>query len=332
MTSTPYPLSTLTVVLGPPLHHTDAFADFQQRARRGEAVADHAWAGHEHEALDALTHRDGTIRTHTVLETLLRSVLEIAPIIADVDRQWVRHADGQLYAAVSFCSEDVRPRAAGNTVHDPALVDALNAVTQTIAQLDGRVWIEWSRRTWYDDGDPSHISRTTELVRALGALTTDARPLSDDIPIDLVDELRVAIAHGRALADTPLANTPLGEGRRAHLVRELRSLRHLDPLRVEWARIAMDAFYLGALELATVHERVRGNDRAGLAYLYLGTERTARIKAQPEISPRFRGEIAAKTLMTAYALERLAPEVSQQLAAVMGTDAPLQNQYTDPDT
>ena len=322
MTSTSYPLSALTVVLGPPLDGRRTFVDFQECSQRGASVVDHQWAQHEHAALDALTHREGPISTHTLLETLLRGVLQVDTIIADVDRQWVRHADGQLYAALTVCSEDVRPRAAGNALHDPSLVDALNALSHTIAQVDGREWMQWSSRTWYDDGDPIHEARTVELVRALGALTTDVVPAIDEAPIELVNDLRRAIVSGRTLADTP----------RVELARELRALRHVDPLRVEWARIAMDAFYLGALDVGSLHERLRGEDRAGLAYLYLGKERTDRLKANPEITPRFRNEIAAKTLMTAYALERLAPSVSQRLYAVMCEDVSLQDPYSDRDT
>lgn len=322
MTSTSYPLSTLTVVLGPPLDGRRTFVDFQERSQHGVSVVDHKWAQHEHAALDALTHREGPISTHTLLETLLRGVLQVDTTIADVDRQWVRHADGQLYAALTLCSEDVRPRAAGNALHDPSLVDALNALTHTIAQVDGREWMLWSSRTWYDEGDPTYVARTAELVRTLGALTTDLMPASEEAPLELVSDLHTAIASGRTLADTP----------RAELARELRALRHLDPLRVEWARIAMDAFYLGALDVASLHERLRGDDRAGLAYLYLGKERTDRLKANPEITPRFRNEIAAKTLMTAYALERLAPAVSQRLYAVMCQDAALQDPYSGRDT
>jgi hypothetical protein len=52
-----------------------------------------------------------------------------------VDRQWVRHADGDLYAALSVNAADVRPRAAGRTLHDAALVEALNAVADPITAL-----------------------------------------------------------------------------------------------------------------------------------------------------------------------------------------------------
>ncbi|MCC6245974.1 MAG: hypothetical protein IT353_24285 [Gemmatimonadaceae bacterium] len=322
MTPPSYPLTALTVVLGPPLDGCAEFGDFQQRSQQGLSVADHPWMRREHDALDALTHREGAISTHTVLERLLSGVLQIDTIIADVDRQWVRHADGQLYVALTACSEDVRPRAAGNALHDPSLVDALNALTHTIAQLDGRAWMVWSSRTWHDDGDATNVSRTTALVQALGSLTTDVVPVSEDAPIELVNELRMAIASGRALADTP----------RAALASELRDLRHRDPLRVEWARIAMDAFYLAALDVTSLHGRLRGDDRAGLAYLYLGKERSDRLKANPEITPRFRNEIAAKTLMTAYALERLAPAVSQRLYSVMCHDASLQDPYSGRDT
>jgi hypothetical protein len=51
--------------------------------------------------------------------------------------------------------------------------------------------------------------------------------------------------------------------------------------------------------------------------LYVGKERSDRLKADPVVTPRFRGEIAAKTFMTAYALERLAPVVSGALFEAM---------------
>jgi hypothetical protein len=321
---TPYAITDLTVVLGPPNGDRSAFDDFQSSAHEGQAVVDHAWANHEYAALDALTHRNGTIATHTILETMLGSVLQVATLCADVERQWVRHADGLLYASLTISSEDVRPRAAGLALHDPALVDALNGVAGTISALDGRAWITWSSRTWHDGAEASSVDtlrRAAALVGEMAALVIGDSPLgslrsedSDAAPVPLVEELLVAVRHGRAHAERP--SLPL--------TRELRALRHRDPMRAEWTRITMDAYYLAALDPATVRERIGGSEGealqgAGLAYLFLGAERTARLKADPDVTPRFRGELAAKTFMTAYALERLAPRVSATFAALMDT-------------
>lgn len=309
MTAPPYPLTDLTVVLGPPLGHDESFLDFQARAHRGESVIEHPWAHHEYAALDALTQREGPISRPTLIETFVGSVLQVSVIIADLERQWVRHADGQLYVALTIGSEDVRPRAAGLALHDPTVVDALNAVAQTISTLDDRAWMTWSSRTWHDTGDEAHARRTGAVVAELAASVLAGRATPGEEPLPLVDDLLAAIRLGRRLADTP--HDPI--------VRELRALRHVDPLRVEWARIAMDAFYLGALDVAELPARSRGEEGQGLAYLYLGKERSDRLKADPLISHRFRGEIAAKTCMTAYALERLAPSVSQALFDVVAT-------------
>lgn len=310
-TPAPHLLSALTLVLGPPRDQTSPFAEFQATAQPGTAVADHAWVQHEHDALDALTHRDGSISAHTLLETLLGGVLQIGVILADVERSWVRHADGQLYAALTIYSEDVRPRAGGLALHDPSLVDALNAVTDTIAALDGRAWMTWSSRSWYDPEAPSQLSRTAALVGKMAELVIADSPAGletpEDTEVELETELLVAIRHGRAHALGPASP----------LTQELRALRHLEPMRLEWARIVMDAYYLGALDTAQLAERATHGDAAGLAYLYLGKERSDRLKTNPVVSPRFRGEIAAKTFMTAYALERLAPVVSAALLHTM---------------
>ncbi|WP_026849871.1 hypothetical protein [Gemmatimonas phototrophica] len=309
--SPPHLLSALTLVLGPPREPSPLFTEFQAGAQQGVSVADHAWAHHEHEALTALTHRDGSISTHTLLETLLGGVLQIGVLVADVERSWVRHADGQLYAAVTIVSEDVRPRAGGLALHDPSLVEALNAVSDTIATLDGRAWMQWSSRSWLDPEDPAQLSRSAALVGKMAEVVIQDSPAglesAGDTEVELEAELLVAIRYGRAHADLPSAA----------LTRELRALRHLDPMRPEWTRIVMDAFFLGALDTAQLQERVRTHDAAGLAFLYLGKERSDRLKVSPEVSPRFRGEIAAKTFMTAYALERLAPVVSAALLDVM---------------
>ena len=50
MDSTPYALTELTVVLGPPTHLAAQFAQFQQRAAEGANVTEHAWALHEYAA------------------------------------------------------------------------------------------------------------------------------------------------------------------------------------------------------------------------------------------------------------------------------------------
>jgi hypothetical protein len=313
-TPTAHPLTQLTVVLGPPRAPHGDFADFQQAASRGASVADHPWALHEVEALEALTHRDGSISTHTLLETLVGGVLQVGALIADVERLWVRHADGQLYAALTVCADDVRPRAAGLAFHDPTLMDALNTVSASIATLDNRAWMTWSSRTTHDPEDPSQLTRSASLVGAMAELVIRESPLVDapapaGAPSELAlePELLTAIRLGREHAGMPAST----------IGRELRALRHLDPMRSEWTRILMDAFYLGALDTTQLVHR---EELAGLAFLFVGKERTDRLKANPDISPRFRGELAAKTFMTAFALERLAPRVSAALWRAMGQE------------
>jgi hypothetical protein len=101
------------------------------------------------------------------------------------------------------------------------------------------------------------------------------------------------------------------------IAQELRALRFVDPLRAEWASVTADALYLGALDLSLMRHRVARQDAAGLAFLYLGRQRADLLKQSGEITPRFRREIVAKTFMTSYALERLAPHVSRELFAFM---------------
>lgn len=307
----PYPLTALTVVLGPPAAHGDAFTDFQQAATAGAPVAEHPWAQHEYAALDALTARAGTIATHSLLETFVGGVLQVGVIAADVERQWVRHADGQLYASLTIVSEDLRPRAAALALHEPALVDALNAVGAQIATLDDRRWIRWSSRTTTDVDDGTVLPRSAALMGQIAELVIGESPVDSaegDGETVLEPELLTAIRLGRAHADAP----------GAPITRELRALRHRDPMRTEWTRILMDAFYLGALDAAQLVDRRDEAERRGLAFLYLGKERVDRLKANPDVSPRFRGEMAAKTFLTAYALERLAPPISAALSTYMG--------------
>ena len=316
MTPTPYSLASLTLVLGAPTPGTkDArdFTDFQACAGRGESVADHVWARHEHAALDALTQRDGALGTHTLLETLIGSVLPIEVIVADVDRQWVRHADGHLYVALTVVSEDVRPRAAAHTLHDPSLVAALNGVAGSLAGLDGRVWLDWSARRWLDEESAENRERAIALIQSLahGVLGENAAKTTsehEDEDVDLLSELRQAIRLGRACASDDVSV----------LAHELRTLRHVDPLRHEWERVLMDAFQLGALDATTLAERLPDNAASALPWLYIGKERADRLKADPLITPRFRRELLARAFMTAYALDRLAPRSSALLATTIG--------------
>ncbi|MBL0938090.1 MAG: hypothetical protein IBJ03_04300 [Gemmatimonadaceae bacterium] len=317
MTTTPYSLASLTLVLGAPVPGTQEaqdFADFQSRAASGESVTDHVWARHEHAALDALTLRAGPLGTHTLLETMIGSILPIEVIVADVDRQWVRHADGDLYVALTIVSEDVRPRAAANTLHDPSLVTALNAVADSLAALDGRQWLDWSAKRWHDEELPEHSARAVALIQSMAqyvlgdSTSVRSEAQADDAEVDLLSELRRAIQYGRACA--------ADDG--SALARELRALRHVDPLRHEWERVLMDAFHLGALDTAAMPERLSGAASA-LPWLYVGKERTDRLKADPLITPRFRRELLARAFMTAYALDRLAPQSSALLAATIAT-------------
>lgn len=314
MSSAPYLLTDVTLVLGPPTSASAAFADFQLLAARGDAVAGHAWEAHEYAALDALTMRDGAVDSRTLLETMVGGVLQVAVVIADVERQWVRHADGQLYAALVFNADDVRPRAAAMALHQPEAVDALNSVSSALADLDGRAWLAWSSVSRHDVESDEQTKRTVALVSRIAdtvlseptavALGTDEAPL--DLRIDLLAAIRLGVRH----ADHP--QLPLAS--------ELRALRHGDPLRYEWSQVSMDAFFLAAQSPARVKTLAPDDEATGLAYLYVGRERTDALKANPYISPRFRGELAARAFMTAYALHRMAPVVSLALLEQMNAE------------
>ena len=315
MDNTPYALTELTVVLGTPTHLAAPFAEFQQRAGEGANVTEHAWALHQYAALDALTHRDGSVKTHTILETMLSSVLGADVIVLDVDRRWVRAEDGHLCTALSICSEDIRSRADVGSLSGPRFLEALNGAAATIAQLDGREWIRWSSRAWEDALLPEHVARSASLVRQIAdavvgsASATEhiVTDLDNDREIDLAGELVQAIGAGRDAATD--------EG--GPIAQELRALRFADPLRTEWASVTADALYIGALDISLMRHRIAGENAAGLAFLYLGKQRADLLKQSGEITPRFRREIVAKTFMTSYALERLAPRLSGELFAFM---------------
>lgn len=321
-------LTDITLVLGPPRHDTAAFDDFQQLAELGDAVSDHAWAAHEHTAIDALTARDGGITTPTLLETIVGGVLGVNVIIADVSRCWVRHADRRLYVAVRFNCEDVRPRAAGVALQQEATIETLNAVAATLSELDGREWLAWSSHSWQDAGGAEQLARTSALMaeiaaHVLGDASSDAvkhegataEPVPD-AAVDLTADLVRAIAAGHAHAGLVHASDAPHT-----LVQTLRALRLHDPLRFEWQLVSMDAFFLGAQPLTRVRETMNSAERraeaAGLAFLYIGKDRTDRLKADPWITPRFRRELVARAYLTAYALRRLAPAVAQTLLDVM---------------
>ena len=311
MDSTPYALTELTVVLGPPTHLSAQFAQFQQRAAEGANVTEHAWALQEYAALDALTHRDGSVKTHTILETMLSSVLGADVIVLDVDRRWVRAEDGQLYTALAMCSEDIRSRAEVGSLSGPRFLEALNAAAETIAPLDGREWIRWSSRAWEDAWSPEHVERGATLVvqiaEAVVGRASATEHAATDREIDLAGELVRAIGAGREAAND--------EG--GAIAQELRALRFVDPLRTEWARVTADALSIGALDLSLMRHRVAREDAAGLAFLYLGRQRADLLKQSGEITPRFHRELVAKTFMTSYALERLAPKLSRELFAYL---------------
>ncbi len=308
MDSIPYALTELTVVLGPPTHQAAPFPEFQQLAGEGANVTEHAWALHEHAALNALTHRDGSVKTNTILETMLSSVLGADVIVLDVDRRWVRVEDGQLYTALSVCSEDIRSRAEVGSLSASRFLDALNAAAETIAQLDGRAWIRWSSRGWEDAFTPEHADRSAALVVQIAdAVVSGASSVTENAAIDLAMELVQAIGAGRDAATD--------EG--TSISQQLRALRFVDPLRTEWASVTADALYIGALDISLMRHRIAREDAAGLAFLYLGKQRSDLLKQSGEITPRFHREIVAKTFMTSYALERLAPKVSRELFEFM---------------
>lgn len=312
MSSAPYLLTDVTLVLGPPTSEREAFTDFQLLAARGDAVAGHAWETHEYAALDALTVRDGAVDSHTLLESMVGGVLQVGVIVADVERQWVRHADGQLYAALAFNAEDVRPRAAAVALRQPEAIAALNAVAGTIAEFDGRAWLAWSSASRHDVASDEQTTRTVALVSRIADTVLAERSAAtvgiDDTPLDLREDLLAAIRLGVHHADRPQLS----------LASELRALRHGDPLRYEWLQVSMDAFFLAAQSPARVRAHAPDDEATGLAYLYVGRERTEKLKADPFISPRFRGELAARAFMTAYALHRVAPSVSLAMLERMG--------------
>jgi hypothetical protein len=310
-------LTDLTLVLGPPLHNGTSFLDFQVAARAGSAasaLADHEWVRHEHAAVEALTAREGPLTARTLLETMIGGVLHVDVTIADADRCWVRHADDQLYAAVRINTADVRPRAAALALQQVEAVEALNAVATSLATLDGRHWLAWSSHSEADDGGDEQTQRVVKVVAdmaaaVLGEATAPPpHPVhGDEPPLDLLAELLRAIDAGAQHAQQP--QLPLSA--------ELRALRHREPLCHEWQRVAMDAFFLAAQSPERVRAQVAEADAAALAYLFVGKERTDRLKADPFVSPRFRRELAARAFMTAYALQRLAPTVFTALRTHM---------------
>jgi len=312
---TDHVLTDVTLVLGEPLHDTRAFHDFQEQATAGHAVADHPWVAHEHDAVNSLTAREGTVASHTLLETIVGGVLGVPVIIADVERQWVRHADGQLYAAIIFSAADVRPRAAGRALQAESTIEALNAVGASLSSLDGREWLAWSSRSVSDVADDDRTRRTTTLMAtiadALFATGETNAPDATPADLDLTTDLRRAIALGTEHADSSSVA----------MVHELRWLRHRDPLRYEWANVHMDAFFLAALPAEQIEARLANESPAALAFLYIGRDRTERLKADPYITPRFHRELAVRSYLTAYAVQRLAPQISQHLLRAMGAPA-----------
>jgi len=312
---TAHPLTDVTLVLGPPLHESPAFHEFQQQVADGRGMADHPWVSHEHDAVNSLTVRDGTVATHTLLETIVGGVLGVEVIIADVERQWVRHADGQLYAAVTFSADDVRPRAAGRALQQEAAIEALNAVGVSLSSLDGRAWLAWSSRTTTDAPDDEQTTRTTRLMGAIADALFEGHDRRD-VPaaaaeaaeVDVTDDLLRAIALGCRHA----------EHGGAPVIKELRWLRHRDPLRFEWLNVHMDAFFLAALPAEQIEATLANEAPGALAFLYIGRDRTERLKADPFITPRFHRELAVRSYLTAYALQRLAPQISQRLLVAMG--------------
>lgn len=310
-------LTDLTLVLGPPLHDRTWFLDFQAASKSGNTaapLADHEWVRHEHAAVDALTARDGSLTARTLLETMIGSVLQVDVTIADADRCWVRHADGLLHAAVRVSTADVRPRAAALALQQAQAIEALNAVATSLATLDGRGWLAWSSHSEPDAGGEEQTARVVNVVAAMAtavlgeaSVATPAFARDEEAPLDLISELLLAIETGVQHADQP--QRPLSV--------ELRALRHRDPLCHEWQRVAMDAYFLAAQPPDRVRAHVAETDAAALAYLFVGKERTDRLKADPFVSPRFRRELAARAFMTAYALQRLAPAVCAALRAYM---------------
>jgi len=201
-------------------------------------------------------------------------------------------------------------------------------VASTLSELDGRAWLAWSSHSWSDTGGEDHLARTATLMAdiaahvlgdpasgtagAEGGAVEQAPDEAPDAAIDLTADLVRAIAAGHAHAGHVHADD-------AHhtLGQTLRVLRLHDPLRFEWQLVSMDAFFLGAQQPARVRDSMGSADAAGLAFLYIGKDRTDRLKADPWITPRFRRELVARAYLTAYALRRLAPVVAQTLLDVM---------------
>jgi len=125
--------------------------------------------------------------------------------------------------------------------------------------------------------------------------------------VDVTDDMRRAIALGCRHAE---------DGGTA-LVAKLRWLRHRDPLRVEWHHVHMDAFFLAALPAEQIEATLATGAPGALAFLYVGRDRTDRLKADPFITPRFHRELAVRSYLTAYALQRLAPQASRRLLSAM---------------
>lgn len=314
-------LTELTVVLGSPTLEHESFDDFQRRALIGEAVGEHPWALHEYAALDALMYRDGSVKTHTILETMIGSVLGADVLVLDVDRRWVRGEDGQLYTSLSVCSHDIRARESIATLSAPEFLTALNSAADTIASLDGRNWIRWSSRAWSDDAlraalGNTDVSPAEQIAGLMTRIADEVVNVGTDIgtststeteAIDLASELVTAIENGRACANDESTN----------LSATLRALRFVEPLRTEWSSVTADAIFLGALNLSDVRARITPDAAAGLSFLYLGKRRSDDLRQSENITPRFRREILAKTFMTSYALDRLAPKLSAELFGFM---------------
>lgn len=307
-------LTELAVVLGPPTPARELFDDFQRRALVGEKVTEHAWALHEYAALDALTFRDGNVKSRTILETIIGSVLGSDVVVLDIDRRWVRAEDGQLYTSISIYSQDIRAREEVASLSTPDFLGALNAAAETIASLDAREWMRWSTRPWSNpvaNAEPNHTEQSAELVLQIAAAVigpageVKAEPSAD--AIDIAAEMVQAVRCGRDVAND--------EG--GVLSRQLRALRLVDPLNAEWATVTADALFVGTLSRASVQARISSEAAAGLAFLYLGKRRSDALRESDEITPRFRREIIAKTFMTSYALERLAPQLSRELFEFM---------------
>lgn len=125
------------------------------------------------------------------------------------------------------------------------------------------------------------------------------------------------VALGDLEAQSVLAVTPPPTDEGTTISQQLRALRFVDPLHTEWTSVTADALYIGALDISLMRHRIAREDAAGLAFLYLGKQRSDLLKQSGEITPRFHREIVAKTFMTSYALERLAPKVLRELFEFM---------------